>query len=339
MDTTQEYHAVVTDGVGYCPKCGHVVDDARFCPGCGQPVSAHATETFARVPVAAVVPGRSAGGQRNLIAGGLVLGVAALVAAVVIFTLGSSGSSTDTAYRQTLGTSLTPLVGANRQLSNRLMALQGSNDNAAKVAASQAQTALIAARGAVGIIAVPSGSTQLSQQAQQALTQEGGYLQGVSATLNDPTSSSASQLLTLASNTASALVPLEAVVPGAQASISGSDTLFSWAQRQAAAQRRAASLAQHRQQHGGHPGGITSTPSLPVVPVPTGSDCGGGLHAGPNTSCGFAQNVQLAYNAAPGAVATVQAFSPATGLIYSMSCSPAGVGVTCSGGNNASVSW
>ena len=36
---------------------------------------------------------------------------------------------------------------------------------------------------------------------------------------------------------------------------------------------------------------------------------------------------------------TVQVYSPVTGQTYTMSCSPAGSGVTCSGGNGASVSW
>jgi hypothetical protein len=35
----------------------------------------------------------------------------------------------------------------------------------------------------------------------------------------------------------------------------------------------------------------------------------------------------------------VQAYSPVTGQTYVMSCAPAGSGVTCSGANNASVSW
>jgi hypothetical protein len=74
-------------------------------------------------------------------------------------------------------------------------------------------------------------------------------------------------------------------------------------------------------------------------PVSTSTDCGGGLIAGPNTSCLFAENVQIAYDDAPGLYATVQAYSPVTGETYAMSCAPAGAGMTCSGANNASVSW
>jgi hypothetical protein len=70
-----------------------------------------------------------------------------------------------------------------------------------------------------------------------------------------------------------------------------------------------------------------------------GRDCPGGLHAGPNTSCPFAQNVRDAYDAAPGTTASVRVFSPVTGQTYTMSCAAAGSGVTCSGADNASVTW
>jgi hypothetical protein len=69
------------------------------------------------------------------------------------------------------------------------------------------------------------------------------------------------------------------------------------------------------------------------------TNCGAGLNAGPNTSCPFARNVRDAYDAAPGATASVRVFSPVTGQAYTMSCAAAGSGVTCSGANNASVTW
>jgi hypothetical protein len=78
----------------------------------------------------------------------------------------------------------------------------------------------------------------------------------------------------------------------------------------------------------------------PAPPSPSGGrDCGGGLHTGPNTSCPFAQNVRDAYDAAPGTTASVRVFSPVTRQTYTMSCAAAGSGVTCSGANNASVTW
>jgi hypothetical protein len=257
--------------------------------------------------------------------------VAAIAVASVVLLTGTSTNAT-TAYRQKLTAALTPLVSANRQLSITLLALEGAHTSAAKTATSQAQTTLIATRGAVGILTAPAGSTQLSEQTQQALTQEAGYLQVVNNTLVDPTGGGASQLQTLASNTASALVPLQTVVPNAQTSISGADTVLRWSQQRSA-------VARHHQQQ------TTIQPVQPVQPaavpppVSTSTDCGGGLIAGPNTSCLFAENVQIAYDDAPGLYATVQAYSPVTGETYAMSCAPAGAGMTCSGANNASVSW
>jgi hypothetical protein len=88
-----------------------------------------------------------------------------------------------------------------------------------------------------------------------------------------------------------------------------------------------------RAQHG-------ATPASPALPPPSGgTDCGGGVHAGPNTSCPFARNVRKAYDAAPGTTASMRVFSPVTHLTYTMSCAAAGSGVTCSGANNASVTW
>ena len=52
-----------------------------------------------------------------------------------------------------------------------------------------------------------------------------------------------------------------------------------------------------------------------------------------------ALNVRDAYNEAPGATATVRVYSPVTDRTYTMSCAPSGNGVTCSGANNASVTF
>jgi hypothetical protein len=83
-----------------------------------------------------------------------------------------------------------------------------------------------------------------------------------------------------------------------------------------------------------------ATSDSPAPPSTSGGTaCGGGLHAGPNTSCPFARNVRDAYDTAPGTTASVRVFSPVTGQTYTMSCAAAGSGVTCSGANNASVTW
>jgi hypothetical protein len=80
----------------------------------------------------------------------------------------------------------------------------------------------------------------------------------------------------------------------------------------------------------------TPTPANPE-PLSTGRACGGGLFAGANTTCAFAAKVRDAYDQASGGSQTVEAYSPVTGQTYTMRCDPAGDGVTCEGGNNASV--
>jgi hypothetical protein len=68
-----------------------------------------------------------------------------------------------------------------------------------------------------------------------------------------------------------------------------------------------------------------------------GSSCGGSLSVGPNTTCGFAVNVESDYFSQIGSGAgTVYSYSPTTGKTYSMYCT-AGEPHQCTGGNNASV--
>ncbi|MFC8527019.1 protein kinase [Nocardia sp. NPDC057227] len=55
------------------------------------------------------------------------------------------------------------------------------------------------------------------------------------------------------------------------------------------------------------------------------------------TSCGFAEAVQEAYSAAGGTPQSVEAISPVTGRRYTMTCTPDGKVVTCTGGDNAVV--
>ena len=65
-----------------------------------------------------------------------------------------------------------------------------------------------------------------------------------------------------------------------------------------------------------------------------GISCGGGVSAGPNTTCGFAQNVASAYRESGSS--TVHANSPTTHQNYSMTCI-GGNPTVCRGGNDASV--
>ena len=80
-------------------------------------------------------------------------------------------------------------------------------------------------------------------------------------------------------------------------------------------------------------------PVIPAyIPVANGTDCGGGVYAGPDTSCPFALNVAANYTGA----GADYAYSPVTGLDYTMYCN-GGEGaldtVTCTGGDNALVDF
>jgi hypothetical protein len=182
----------------------------------------------------------------------LVPGLLALagIAVAVIVLLGTFGSNAGATYRHKLSTALAPVVSSTTALSGSLESLQGSNASAATTAANQTQQALVAARGAVDILTVPSGSSQFSQQVRQALTQESGYVQAVSATLSSPSTQNIAQLQPLATTVQSTLVPLKSIAPGLSTSLSGTDKLSSWASARVAAAAKA-SAAQQRadQQH------------------------------------------------------------------------------------------
>ena len=79
-------------------------------------------------------------------------------------------------------------------------------------------------------------------------------------------------------------------------------------------------------------GGSTGGSAPPAFASST--NCGGGLTAGPNTSCPFAENVRAEYNRTGSGVISV--FSPVTGRSYTMYCT-SGATHVCTGGNNASV--
>ena len=68
-------------------------------------------------------------------------------------------------------------------------------------------------------------------------------------------------------------------------------------------------------------------------------DCGGGVFAGPSTSCEFAQNVREKYFSVPGDSVQIDVFSPVTKKTYTMACVRDGDWVTCRGGNNAVVTF
>jgi len=76
----------------------------------------------------------------------------------------------------------------------------------------------------------------------------------------------------------------------------------------------------------------------PAPAAPALTDCGGDVYAGADTSCPFALNVEADYTGA----GADYAYSPTTGLSYTMNCD-GGAGargtVTCTGGDNALVEF
>lgn len=261
-----------------------------------------------------------------------VLVAAGAAVAVVLLTSGSGDSNGP--FQQKLTQAFAPVAAANAHLSDALGALHGIDVSSARRAAAAAESATSSAQGALNALTVPSASGTLASQTRQALDREESYLSAVSVALDNPSNPGVSQLQTLSGNLTSALDAAGGPLTGAAQGVAGADTLTAWAQRRAHAQQAGSSSA-------GSSSSASSGGSSSASPGPyaNGRDCGGGLYAGPNTSCDFALNTQAAYNNAPGATATVTVYSPVTGQTYMMNCTPAGNGVTCSGGNGASVSW
>jgi hypothetical protein len=78
------------------------------------------------------------------------------------------------------------------------------------------------------------------------------------------------------------------------------------------------------------------TTPAPTSAAPPQTACDSNVSAGPDTSCPFALNVAQAYQASGGGNSTISAFSPVTGLNYTMTCT-SGSPTVCTGGNNAIV--
>ena len=277
---------------------------------------------------------------------GGIAGALVAVAVVLVLVLTPSDSDDqaataggDRVYQQQVAEAFGPVLGANQQVSESLAALSGTKPNKARLTVRQAQQATTEARGALRALEAPRGQERLAGAAQQVLDREVAYLAGVAAVLNHPTVAGASQLQTLSSNLTTALTAAGPAVAGEQQTVSGADRLTAWAgttsrtlQRRAAA-KRAKARASARARSGSS--GTTPAPAAPRG----GTPCGGGVVAGPNTSCSFAFNVRDAYTEAPGLTASVRVYSPVTDRTYTMACRPSGDGITCSGGNNASVTF
>jgi hypothetical protein len=339
------------------PALGVLVDDdtAPITVTQAAPVTPASTSEDPPAPPASTRPAAAGSSRPGGVRRGLLVGVAVaalVVVAVIVVVIATSGGDTsskksavanvDRAYQQKVATAFGPLLGANQQLSSALTALHGTDPAEAKLALAQAQKATTTAAGALGALSAPSSSSKLAGEAQQVIDRETAYLAAVANVLNHPSVTAASQLQTLSSNLISAFDSAGPVVAGSTPTVSGADRLTSWAhstsatlrKRAAAAKKKAAARRKREARSAG-----SSSSSSASSPLSGGTSCGGGLWAGPNTSCGFAENVREAYDEAPGASATVRAFSPATGETYTMSCRPSGSGVTCSGANDASVAF
>ena len=278
-------------------------------------------------------------GKRKVIVAAIAAGLLAIViaaATVVVLTSNDTAKAKngDTAtYQRQIGTSLQPLVAANVQLSAAMNAADGSAaaNNAITVDLKNAQTSLTSTQGAVGIITVPAKGQTLSQQTSQALTQESGYLQVVSATVTDPTSASAAQVQPSATNLISSLIPLNTVAPGAQESVYGFDNFYNWSQGAAALIKKANTPK---------PSVIVQPTTTITTPTSTPSYSGGGgalvntygnISATADVSSSLANNVFYQYwnnGGTSGSAETVSAWSAATGQYYTATCSPDSVGDT-----------
>jgi hypothetical protein len=314
------------------------------------PVTELATATSAPVANVPASPDRETpGGGRPPWLVPVGIGVVALVVigvalALTVFSGGSDGKTA--AYRDKVSTVMAPVITANKQLSTSLASLHGTTTATAGRKVAAAQSATIAARGGLAALTVPSGAQQTALNARQTLTREAAYLDAVKAALDVPATDSAAQTQTLAANLTGALDTIAPPGEDWSQSVTGSDVLTTWAPKAAArirARRIAAAhkrAARARRQRAAASSGSRAATSAPATPAPSsGSDCGGGIHAGPNTSCAFALNVKRAWLEAPGSTNTVRVYSPVTGETYTMNCAPAGGGITCSGANNASVTW
>jgi hypothetical protein len=284
------------------------------------------------------------GGMKPALVAGLLVGlvlIAGAIAAVIV--LGSKSDTkppADTVYRQKIASAMGPVLGANKQASDTLSHLRGkkvksSRASDARIAVARAQRAVTLATGAVGAMTIPSGSEQLARDTRQVLDRERAYYADVARVLKKPASESTNGLQESASDLTSALSIAGPTVMGNEPTVSGTSRLVNWATiiRKAQSKRKATKSD-----------GTTSTTTTVVTPpitrsTPGGQSCGDGVFAGPNTSCPFAFNTRDAYNDAPGSHATVRVFSPVTDTTYTMSCAPSGDGVTCSGGNDASVTF
>ena len=287
------------------------------------------------VPPADATSAPRTGGMKAALVAGLIAGLVLIAGAIALVVVLSSKDHPKAAYGAKIATAMGPVLGANREVSDALSHLRGKNvmsarASDARIAVARARRAVTLATGAVGALTIPAGSEQLARDTRQALDRERAYYADVARVLDRPAVEPTSGLQESASDLTSALSVAGPTVAGTQPTVSGTSRLVSWA----TIIRKAQSKSQTTP---------NTTQIASVTPItrstPGGQSCGGGVFAGPNTSCPFALNTRDAYNDAPGSHATVRVYSPVTDRTYTMTCAPSGDGITCSGANNASVTF
>jgi hypothetical protein len=313
----------------FCPDCGYPAGDSRYCAACGHNLEVETDRLDPRPQTATPPPARK--GRRStglVVAAGAALALAAIAVAGVILLTGNSSSSHQGSYKSQATAALSPVVAANQKLSAALGALDGSPSSvtAAQNAASANQSAIVAARGALGVLNTPSSAATVSQQAQQALDQDSGYVQAVSSTLKTPVGQSSSQLQTLSTGAQTALVSVNSLVPAAGDSVANTSNLLSWVS--------GANKEQHHKPQRQAPSNTNTAPSssgaTPAATPPPASPSLSPACGDPNismnsaTSCGFADAVfaQYAIDVQQGGASSyeVPATSPTTGGSYTDDC-------------------
>jgi hypothetical protein len=108
--------------------------------------------------------------------------------------------------------------------------------------------------------------------------------------------------------------------------------------KEAKKRRREKARQQRKAQEEAHV--VPSVESSPAPPsTPSGTDCGGGTIAGPETSCGFALETRAEYEREIGAGSgSIEAYSEANDQWYPMYCTE-GAEHKCSGAISATVYW
>jgi hypothetical protein len=321
-----------------CEACGAPMS-GQFCAQCGLPATIPQQRTSGPevVGTAAVANPRVANGRRRVWVVAALVALAVVAAAAVLVTRYISTSDQDSAsgtqYRVKLSAAFSALLGTNAQLSRELRALSGTNTSRARDAVTAAQRAMATTSGALDALAPPDGEQQMATNAREVVAREDAFLSAVDEVLADPNNPSRSELATLQSNLQSAFIAAGPVVAGTAPPMTGASELATWAAH--VASRSTASP----QPQSSQPASAPASTGAPINPYANGRDCGDGVYAGANTSCAFAMNVRQAWYEAPGLVNAVSVYSPVTGVTYQMDCAPSGAAVTCSGGNDASVTF